>query len=189
MKAQRNILREHREWFFLLLLALGLVWIFASRVSADMLVAGALPQPYEGFPAPDIELATADGNMVKLSDLRGQPIILNFWASWCPPCRAEMPAIQAVYQAYHNDGLIILAVNASNQDDLTDANAFVTGLQLSFPIYFDKTGNAQDAYKVSALPTTFFIDRDGIIQSVVIGGPIAEALLNVKAQALLEEQP
>jgi len=189
MKALRIVFLKHRNWFFMFLLALGLVWIFANRVSSDRLMAGALPQPYEGFPAPDIELATVDGTMVKLSDLRGQPIILNFWASWCPPCRAEMPAIQAVYQAYHNDGLMILAVNASNQDDLTDANAFVTGLQLTFPIYFDQTGHAQDAYKVSALPTTFFIDRDGIIQSVVIGGPIAEALLNVKAQALLEEQP
>ena len=100
-----------------------------------------------------------------------------------------MPAIQAVYQAYQNEGLLILAVNTSNQDDLTDAKAFVTSLQLTFPIYFDTTGNAQDTYNVSALPTTFFIDRDGIIRSVVIGGPIAEALLNVKAQALLEEQP
>jgi len=189
MKALSNIFGKHRNWFFILLLVIGLVWIFASRVSSDNLVMGAIPQPFEGFPAPDIELATADGNIIKLSDLRGQPIILNFWASWCPPCRAEMPAIQAVYQVYQNDGLMILAVNASNQDDMNDANAFITGLNLTFPIFFDRTGHAQDAYKVSALPTTFFIDRDGIIQSVVIGGPIAEALLNVKAQALLEDQP
>ena len=72
-------------------------------------------------------------NMLQLSDLRGQPVILNFWASWCPPCRAEMPAIQAVHQAYQNDGLMVLGVNAANQDNLTEAHEFITDLELSFP--------------------------------------------------------
>src|SRR5512139_4044136 len=102
--------------FFLLILAAGLAWIFASAQhgrAASTLVSA----PQQGFLAPDFSLPDLDGQTVSLSDLRGQVVVLNIWATWCPPCRAEMPALQAVYADYAGQGLVVLAVNSTIQDE------------------------------------------------------------------------
>lgn len=181
--------RKFENWVMLIILSLGIAWIYASRSEANTPSGTQIAQPYEGFLAPDFELSTPNGETLRLRELRGQAVILNFWASWCPPCRAEMPAFLAIHQAYQDSGLLVLGVNAANQDNLTQAQEFSAEMDLTFPILLDTSGTVQELYAVSALPSTFFIDRAGIIQAVVIGGPIAEALLDIHAQEILAEVP
>jgi thiol-disulfide isomerase/thioredoxin len=135
--------------------------------------------------APDFQLQALDGQEYSLSGLRGRPILLNIWASWCPPCRSEMPAMQQLHQDYFEQGFIILAVNATNQDDLTAAKDFISSRGLSFPILLDTEGNVSSLYQVRSLPTSFFIDTSGRIHEIIIGGPMAEALMRVRAEHLL----
>lgn len=149
-------------------------------------VGQGIPAPHQGFLAPDFTLETLDGETITLSELRGQPILVNLWASWCPPCRQEMPAMQRMYEEFSAQGFTILAVNTTFQDNLTDTQAFVSEFGLTFPILLDRDGQVSDRYNLRALPSSFFIDRDGVIQEVVIGGPMAEALLRTRIERLLE---
>ena len=130
-----------------------------------------------------------DGGQTTLSDLRGQIVLVNLWASWCLPCRAEMPAIERVYRSYKDLGLEVLAVNATNQDSVDAARAFVQERGLTFPVLLDRTGSVSAAYNLRGLPSSFFIDRQGVIRSVVIGGPMNEALIQSKVESLLKEMP
>lgn len=169
-----------------LLIILGAAWIFFSQAPADSVTAGRIPAPQKGFLAPDFSLPDGNGVSLSLSDLRGQPVLLNIWTSWCPPCQAEMPAMQKVYSANAPQGFTILAVNATNQDKVQDAQAFIKELGLTFPILYDATGKVSNLYQVRALPTSFFIDADGMIREVVVGGPMSEALLEIRVRQLLE---
>lgn len=173
----------------LILLLAGAMWIWLSRVSPQDALAGESVAPRVGFRAPEFELSTPEGSRISLSELRGQAVIINLWASWCPPCREEMPALQKVYETYHEQGLEILAVNATNQDDVQAAIDFATRLGLTFPILLDSDGSVARLYQLQSLPTTYFIGRDGSIQEVVVGGPMAEALLRIRIQRLLGETP
>ena len=150
---------------------------------------GKIPAPRQGFLAPDFELTTSTGETVRLSDLRGKPLIVNFWASWCEPCRYEMPAMQRVYQEYSGQGLEILAVNSTSQDTLQAALDFAAQQGLTFPILLDQQGAVSSSYRVQALPSTFFVRPDGVIQEVVVGGPISEALLRTRVERLLSTLP
>ncbi|MGH2592125.1 MAG: TlpA disulfide reductase family protein, partial [Anaerolineae bacterium] len=131
---------------------------------------------------------TLDGKMVTLSELRGQAVLINLWASWCPPCRAEMPALDAVYRQYRNDGFVVLAVNTTYQDSEADARTFAQNLGLTFPILLDRDGATSRRYLLQALPTTYFVGRDGSIRDIVIGGPMSEALIASKVEGLLAEE-
>lgn len=97
-----------------------------------------------------------------------------------------MPAIQRAYEKHAEDGLVILAVNMTNQDRVDEVRAFVDDLNLTFTILLDEAGEAGADYRISALPTTFFIDTEGVISEVVIGGPMAEALLLTRIENLLK---
>lgn len=130
-----------------------------------------------------------DGKSFTLSDLRGQAVLINLWASWCVPCRSEMPAMQRVYEDLRAEGFEILAVNATNQDSRTAAQAFVNEMGLSYPILMDVDGLVSRQYGLRALPTSFFVAPDGIIQEVVVGGPMGEALLRIRVEQLLEARP
>lgn len=171
---------------YLIFLLLGLLWIYVSQAPPGSTTSGRIPAPQTGFLAPDFELSDASGNPMRLSDLNGKPVLLNIWASWCTPCRAEMPAMQRVYETYASQGFIILAVNATNQDQLTNAVNFAAEMGLSFPILFDHQGQISKLYQVQALPTSFFIDAQGVIQEVVVGGPMSEALLEIRVKQLLK---
>jgi len=173
--------------FSFIVLAFGAGWIWYSRNPAQEASRDAKALPRAGFYAPDFTLQTLGGDTITLSDLRGQAVIINLWASWCPPCKAEMPALQRVYEEYSSAGMTILAVNATNQDDLNAADQFVQENGLSFPVLLDTDGRVSRSYELRSLPTTFFVDPDGIIQEVVVGGPMAEALLHVRVQRLLGE--
>jgi cytochrome c biogenesis protein CcmG, thiol:disulfide interchange protein DsbE len=169
----------------ILVLLLGAGWIWLSRSDPGSTTAGKIPAPRTGFLAPDFSLVNQSGQSVQLSSLRGHPVVLNFWASWCSPCRTEMPALEKVYQEMKNQGLQILAVNTTYQDDPASAGRFAQERQLTFPILFDLDGKSSQQYQVRALPTTYFIDSDGSIQEIVVGGPMSEALLRIRAARLI----
>jgi cytochrome c biogenesis protein CcmG/thiol:disulfide interchange protein DsbE len=185
------LLRDSRRWwgFALTLLVLGAAWAWHSRVPASFAGAGQIPSPREGFPAPDFTLNALGGEPATLSAYRGQVVIVNLWASWCGPCRAEMPALQTVYAANQARGLEVLAVNSTYQDSASDAQAFVHELGLTFPILLDEDGAVSRRYLVRALPSTFFIDRQGVIRTVILGGPMSAATVQSKVEALLREAP
>ena len=126
-----------RRFYFIGILVLAAVWIFLSADPKGTTTAGLIPAPQAGFLAPDFTLETLDGESVTLSGLRGQVVLVNFWATWCPPCRAEMPAIEQAYTDYANDDFVILAVNATQQDSLGSIETFQSEYGLSFPILLD----------------------------------------------------
>lgn len=167
---------------------LGSLWTVASRIPPAA-ATNAPPSAREGFSAPDFTLELLGGGEVTLSDLRGQVVMVNLWASWCPPCRQEMPDIEQVYQDFKDDGLVVLAVNTTYQDSEAGAAAFVQEFGLTFPIPLDRTGAVARQYQLRGLPSTYFIDRKGVIQSVVVGGPMSASLIRSKVQDLLAEAP
>ena len=175
-----------RRAIYSLILLLGLAWIYVSADRSGTSTAGQVPAPQQGFLAPDFELKTPTGETVKLSDLRGQAVLVNLWATWCPPCRAEMQTIETVYTEYKDQGFVVLAVNMTYQDSQMDITPFVADQGLTFPILLDETGDMADAYQLQSLPSSYFIGRDGVIREVVIGGPMAEALLRTRVEDILK---
>jgi cytochrome c biogenesis protein CcmG, thiol:disulfide interchange protein DsbE len=173
--------------FSVILLVAGGIWIWFSSAPPGGTTGGAIPAPRQGFLAPDFSLSNSEGQTYTLSELRGKPVLINLWASWCSPCRAEMPAMQRVYEEYASQGFEILAVNTTFQDDPNRASAFAAELGLTFPIVWDLDGRVSDLYQLRGMPTSFFVDGDGIIQEVIIGGPMAEALLRVRVENLFKE--
>lgn len=124
-------------------------------------------KPIKGQPAPDFALRDADGKLVKLSDLRGKVVFVNFWASWCVPCKKELPDIQKLYDEKHADGLEVLAVNW--QDNLETAMAFFSSHDLHLPLLLDRSGSVYAQYRLQGLPDSFFVDRDGNIAAFQFG--------------------
>jgi peroxiredoxin len=173
----------------LAIVLLGAAWMWATRLPPGAAGAGRLAAPREGFTAPDFSLENAAGEVVSLEDYRGQVVIVNLWASWCVPCRAEMPAIQALYDRRRAGGLEVLAVNSTVQDSREAASAFAHELGLTFPVLFDRDGAVSQRYRLLALPTTFFVDRQGVIRSVIVGGPMSPAVLESQVDGLLAEAP
>ena len=112
-------------------------------------------------PAPDFTLMTFKGTTISLADLRGKPVVINFWASWCPPCRVEASLIERTWRAYKNRGLIFLGVNI--QDRKQDALNYIRQFAITYPNGPDPTGEISIDYGVSGLPVTFFVSRDGEI--------------------------
>jgi peroxiredoxin len=109
--------------------------------------------------APDFTLKSKAGNNIKLSELKGSIVMVNFWASWCGPCRKELPAFEKLYRKYEPLGLIILAVNVD--DDPAKANGLLSEVNISFPVLYDTDQSVSELYEVEAMPSTYFINRDG----------------------------
>ncbi len=174
-------------WLSIFALIAGIAWIWISRGEPGSTSEGNLPLPRQGFAAPEFSLETPEGETISLSDLRGRPVLINLWTSWCPPCRTEMPALNRVYQAYRDEGFEILAINSTWQDNQADAIAFAAELGLDFPVLLDLDGQVSRLYQLRSLPTSFFIGKDGVIREVVIGGPMSEALLRIRVEELLKE--
>lgn len=130
-----------------------------------------------GKPAPGFTLKSLQGSEIKLSDQLGKPVLINLWASWCPPCRYEMPGIQAAYEKYKNRGLVVLGIDFMAQDNLQDVRAFVDELQLTFPILLDESGDiSAGLYGMRGLPTSYFIDTQGILRRIQVGAMLPEKL-------------
>lgn len=121
--------------------------------------------------APDFTLKTLDGKEVKLSDYRGKKVILNFWATWCPPCKAEIPHMEKYYKKQaKTDHVEILAVNLTQSDKDEDyIRDFVKSYDMTYPVLLDTKGDQQKQYEVVTIPTTFIIDTKGIIQKKIVG--------------------
>jgi peroxiredoxin len=118
-----------------------------------------------GAKAPDFELKTLAGETVKLSNLKGKKVMLNFWATWCPPCKEEMPAMEKLSKQAGKD-VVILAVNIDPQ---LDVQGFINENKITFPIPLDKADKVNETYQVLSIPTTYFIDSKGIIQNKYTG--------------------
>lgn len=189
---ESSLLSRKRRWEILMVvsLAAAIMWTVISRVpSAVGAPLSSSPSPREGFLAPDFSLDTLQGEQIKLSDLRGKIVVVNFWATWCLPCRAETPALEKTYEQYKDSGVVILGVNLTDQDSLRDVESFVQEFELTYPILLDRDGGVGFLYQIQGLPTTFFINREGIIRTVVVGGPMSETFVRSKIEALLKEAP
>jgi peroxiredoxin len=144
---------------------------------------GGLPAP--GKRAPALSLKNLAGETVTLADYRGQPVLLNFWASWCGPCQMEMPVFQwlAKNADWQAEDIVILAVNQGESSDTVKAFASYYGL--TFPLLLDTNYQASFAYNVRLLPTTFFIDKDGIIKEIKTGAIISTSDLEASLNDLI----
>jgi cytochrome c biogenesis protein CcmG/thiol:disulfide interchange protein DsbE len=149
-------------------------------------VVATTPAPRENHPAPDFTLADLSDTPVRLSDLRGQVVLVNVWATWCPPCRAEMPMIQAAYEQYRAQGFRVLAVNL--REDPRVVAAYMEQGGLTFPALLDHDGAVSNAYQSQVLPSSFFIDRAGVVRAVY-RGPMARSVIAGTVEQLLSEEP
>ncbi len=175
--------RGRQPLFFWVLLALSLVtialgiWLLLSQrrevaeQSRPALTGASLSR------ASDFALKTADGSTVSLSSLRGKVVLLNFWATWCPPCRAEMPDLDALHRQYGADhDFVVLGVN--NMEDAAGVAAFAQGQRISFPLLLDADGRvAEKLFGVRYLPTSMIIDREGNIRDTWQGQISRDAML------------
>ncbi len=157
----------------LLGLGVGIVIFFGflkenESLKVSDLTRGSEPLPVSSLdaPAPDFELVSLSGETFQLEDYRGKPVLLNFWATWCAPCRLEMPAFQSRYEE-HAGELAIVAVN--NAESPSDVQAFVDELGLTFDILLDPDAAVQRLYLVRGYPTSFLLDADGIIRVQHVG--------------------
>lgn len=132
----------------------------------------------KGDSAPNFTLTTLDGEEVTLADYKGKKVVLNFWATWCPPCKAEMPHMQNYYEDMaEKENVEILAVNLTKSDNgISKVEAFQKDYALSFPIPLDEEGEVGETYQAITIPTTYMIDTNGIIQNKIVG-PMDEQML------------
>ncbi len=149
--------------------AAALLCWFAVGVSGDEL-SHALPPVAEPVPAPDFALEDMDDETHRLSDYRGRVVIVNFWATWCGPCRRELPSLERLYQALRERGLVVLAVNEWEDPDHVFAYMGQLAVEPSFPILFDRDARVARAYGIKGLPTTVIVDQAGRMVYRAVGG-------------------
>jgi cytochrome c biogenesis protein CcmG/thiol:disulfide interchange protein DsbE len=142
-----------------LAIAFAIVWLQSSKY--EPLVVGK--------PAPDFTLSDLNDKTYRLSDFRGKVVFLNFWATWCAPCRDEMPSMEVLYRNFEKDGLVVLAVSIDRVTTTKDIPPFVKSMNLTFPVLLDSWGKTDKPYKRMGVPETFIIDQQGIIREIVIG--------------------
>lgn len=185
-----------RHWNILIAatLVLGAFLIGVTRVRPqEPLLASSQPEraadssdpaPQVGHPAPDFTLESIDGGTVTLADLHGKVVLVNIWATWCPPCRAEMPAIEAAYQRHRDQGFVVLAVN--QRERRSAVVGFMRERELTFMALLDPDGAVGASYQASAIPSSFFIGRDGIIRSIY-RGPLPRGVIDATVESLLAQ--
>ena len=144
------------------LLAKRISYMFAAMLLATVAVAGS-----SSGPAPDFSLQSLDGSTVRLSDLKGQVVLINFWATWCAPCREEMPLLDAIYQKYNRLGVELLGINV--EDDASGAQKYLNETPVTFPILFDPDCRVSKQYQVKAMPSTILVDRHGNVRHIHYG--------------------
>lgn len=136
-----------------------------------------LSQVQEGKLAPDFKLTTLEGKTAHLSDYKGKKVILNFWATWCPPCKAEMPHMQNFYENNKDNGIEVLTVNLTNMEkSKSDIEKFVKDYSLSFAVLLDEEGTIGMQYQAFTIPTSYIIDSNGIISKKIVG-PMDEDMM------------
>ena len=153
----------------------AIVWLQSSK--NEPLVVGK--------PAPDFALTDLNDKSHRLSDFRGKVVFLNFWATWCAPCREEMPSMEVLNKNFEKDGLVILAVSIDRVTTTKDIPPFVKSLNLTFPVLIDSWGVTDKPYKRLGVPETFIIDQQGIVREIIIGPKDWTRLDNLKTLTTL----
>ncbi|GIK58800.1 MAG: redoxin domain-containing protein [Chloroflexi bacterium] len=181
------MLKSRFEWIILIMIAalLGGAWIMMSQepATAGSGILTLAEAPIVGHPAPNFTLPNTLGQEVTLHDLAGQPVVLNFWATWCAPCRVEMPAFQQASVQYNGRATII----GINQGEAAkNVTGFGAEYGITYPLLLDTDQQISRLYEVRGLPTTLFIDANGIVREVVIGA-ITPAVLQNRVERLLAE--
>ena len=149
---------------------------------ADPYAAMGITRPDHVLPAHNFSLATLDGKQASLNDYRGKVVLLNFWATWCVPCRKEMPSIQTLWDRYKDQDLVVLAVSEDDgkREQITK---FIRKIKVNFPILLDQDLKIGDSYMLPGLPTTYLIGRDGTIAATIVG---TQDWSRREAQALIQ---
>jgi len=132
--------------------------------------------PRAGAVAPDFTLLTLAGDTAHMAALRGHPVLVNFWATWCKPCKSEMPLLVDAYARHRDAGLEVWAVNLTDQESLKDVRRFVNTYQVPFPVPLDRHGKVRRVYRLRGVPTSVFIDRQGVVRLVHTGPLMADTL-------------
>ncbi len=172
-------MQKPNRWLPLLLLGLGITLIatsayFVLRNIPSQTDPSAVPVKVN-FSAPELTLSDTTGNSFSLADYRGQVVLVNLWATWCPPCKEEMPALESFYRKHKEDGFVIVAVN--DGDPAPDVMQFVNDYGLTFPVWLDPTYiGTEQAFKTLNLPSSFVIDRNGTIVLSWVGAINGKAL-------------
>lgn len=143
----------------ILTVAFGVVWLQSAKY--EPLVVG--------MPAPDFSLPDLEGKKRQLSDYRGKVIFLNFWATWCKPCKEEMPSMEVLWENFKNEDFVMLAVSMDRVTTQKDISPFIESLKLTFPILTDSWGQTDKRYKLMGVPETYIIDQNGILREKIIG--------------------
>lgn len=196
----RRLLRSFVYPAVVIALIAGVIWYIEYRpdearsptgeaygpvdLPAEFVPEGAKVAAEVGALAPDFLLEQLDGPDLRLSDFRGQPVVLNFWASWCSPCRKEMPQFVRAYDEYKDEGLVIIGLNLQEGKDI--ARRFAEDYGMDFPIVIDRDGEMRDRYRALGLPTTYFIDSEGVVRSI-FQGPFVEERDGTDVQDAIDE--
>ena len=185
--------RRDRETLaaLLVLVMLALAVLLLRNVAVPertVSVVGAEAAALGSEVAPDFALQTLDGKAVRLSDYKGQVVLINFWATWCPPCVREIPRLVRVSETYRDQGLVVLGINTTFQDDRGKVAQFVRDQGISYPVLLDETGEVGQIYPARLMPTTYLIDRSGRIVHTKVG-EVDEATLSEQVLALLGADP
>lgn len=143
----------------ILAVTFGIVWLQSAKYEPLTV----------GKEAPDFVLPNLNEKTVRLSDYRGKVVFLNFWATWCKPCREEMPSMEVLYKNFDKDGLVVLAVSIDRVTTKKDIPPFVNSMNLTFPVLVDSWGQTDKRYKLMGVPETYIIDQQGILREKIIG--------------------
>ena len=166
----------------------ALIWYFDRPESAlgsqavTVTASSNAPAPHIGKDTADFRVVGLNGQTYQLSDFRGRPVWLNFWATWCPPCRAENPDIQAVYDAYKDQGLVVLTISLG--EDPGTVRGYANRTHLTYPIGVDQTTEVAALYRIVGIPTHYFIDSNGILRDLRIGG-LSKDVMEKKVKELI----
>jgi cytochrome c biogenesis protein CcmG/thiol:disulfide interchange protein DsbE len=164
----------------ILVVTFGIVWLQSAKY--EPLTVGK-----EG---PDFSLPNLDETTVRLSDYRGKVVFLNFWATWCKPCREEMPSMEVLYRNFERDGLVVLAISIDRVTTKKDIPPFIKSLNLTFPVLVDSWGQTDKRYKLMGVPETYIIDQQGILREKIIGPRDWTVLDNLQTiTGLLKKNP
>ncbi len=191
MMAQAKSVKQTLKILPIILISLGIILI---AVSTYLILREDTPRtnfstvPVKvNYDAPELTLTDIQGVEHSISDYRGHVVLVNLWATWCIPCREEMPALQSFYDNNKDEGFTVIAIN--DGDPLADVAKFAKDYDLTFPIWLDPTYIAtEEAFKTMNLPSSFVIDRDGIVQLLWVGG-ISRAMLEEHVTPLITEKP
>jgi len=189
--AESNKTKNHSTTFItfiacgIFLVGAGLILALVNaRQKALESVAPIIPPATTNFPAPQLALTDLQGNPTSIEDYSGQVILVNNWATWCPPCRTEMPELQAYYTAHASEGFVVVSIDSGDPADMVAS--FVKDYGMTFPVWLDPESKAQGFFKNWDLPSSYVIDRDGIVRLAWTGG-INQPTLEQYVTPLLEE--